>query len=362
MILEVMDYFLQTRQLDRATLAINQIRKIDPNNAKAKVGEAEIALSQGKINQAFDLLNEALASTEVEEKRKLMVLESLMEMGFDERYSESKEVNRGISGLLKNVYESLVESSKFMSLYGEYLMQNNHKDSARIYFEKAVSINPSDFQTWMNLLDVDYVDNQYNQLVLDADKALKIYPNQPMIYLLKGIAEYELKDFSKAQETLFLGKGLVIEDQSVLSEFNYHIAKNNWKLGNKNTSEFENLLKDNPENARFLFGYAEILNQGGDKKAIEYVKKATEMDQRNAKYSALYAFLLFDEKNYTLALKMIERAIAYDLENTEYLEKYGDIVFFLGDTDKALEVWEQTYNIQPSEELLKKINSKSYHD
>ncbi len=360
--LEIMDYFLQTGQLDKATLAINQIRKIDLNNAKAKVGEAEIALSQVKIDHAFDLLNDALPSVEVEKERKLMVLESLIGMGFDNRYSESNKINKNLSGLLKNVFESLEGSSRYMSLYGEYLMQNNLKDSARDYFEKAVHLNPNDFQTWMSLLDADYIGNNFEQLALDANKALEIYPNQPMIYLLKGIAEFEQNELSKAEETFFIGKELIVEDQAVLSEFQYHIAKNNWMQGKRNNSEFEQLLKNNPQNARFHFGYAQLLHNSEDNKAIEYAEKAAEIDQRNSKHSAFYAFLLFDKKEFAKAKKMIERAIAYDDENVEYLEKYGDIVFFLGDISKALEVWQQTNEIAPSERLQKKINSKSYHD
>ena len=362
MLLEVMDYFLQTRQLNKALLSINRIKKIDQHNAKAKVGEAEIELSKGNIDQTFVLLNEAMVSAEVEEERKLMILQSLIGMSFDARYSEAKAVNKNLSVLLNNLRESLSESSLYMSLYGEYLMQNNHKDSAKTYFKKAVTLSPDDFDSWMNLLDASHESKQYKQAVTDANEALNIFPNQPVVYLLKGIAEYELNNFSSAQETFFLGKELVIDDEALLAEFKYYIVKNDWALGNEDQSAFERLLKDNPQNARYFFGYAEVLHQKKDKKALEYAKKAVEIDPRMPEYSSFYANLLFDEKNYVTAQKMIERAIAHDGENPRYLEKYGDIVFFLGDVNKAVEVWEQTYKIKPTERLQKKINSKTYHD
>ncbi|MFK8039608.1 MAG: tetratricopeptide repeat protein [Crocinitomicaceae bacterium] len=363
--LEAMDYFLQTRQLEKASMAIEFSEKINPVNPRVQLGKAEIHLSKGNIDQTFELLKLALPSSDIVEKRKLMILESLMGMGFDNRYPEAKTINLKLTDLMDNIYPSQLESGKFMSLYGRYLMQNNKSDSARLFFEKAVNIDPNDYQSWSNLMDADYANNQYKQLLTDADKALNIFPNQPMIYLLKGIAEYELKRFDDAEETLFTGKQLVIEDKVVLSEFDYHLAKNYWRKGDKPKSSeaFENLFQANSGNARFLYGYAVLLESDNNpKKAIQYAKKAAEIDQANASYSALYANLLFGEKNYQLAQKMIERAINLDLDNPKYIEKYGDIMFFLGNVSKAVDIWMQADKILPSDQLSIKIKSKSYHD
>lgn len=363
--LEAMDYFLQTRQLENASIAIKQAEKINPTHPKVQLGKAEVLLSKGNIDETFDLLSLALPSTDIEESRKLMVLESLMTMGFDSRYPEARKVNNKLRKLMDGVYPSHLESAKFMSLYGRYLMQNNANDSARLFFSKAVQINPNDYQSWTNLLDADYVNQQYGQLVIDANEALNIFPNQPMVYLLKGIAEYELDSFDMADETLTIGKQLVIDDKAVLSEFDYHLAKNFWKTGNteKSSEIFEKTFESNPGNARFLHGYAILLESDNNpKKAILYAKKAAEIDQLNARYSALYANLLFDERNYQLAKKMIERAINADLDNPVYLEKYGDIMFFLNDVEKAVDIWTQTNKILQSDRLNSKIKSKSYHD
>lgn len=362
--LEAMDYFLQTRQLEHASIAIEHAEKINPIHPRVQLGKAEVYLSKGNITETFDLLRLALPSADIEENRKLVILESLMGMGFDNRYPEAKAINAKLRKLMDGIYPSQLESGKFMSLYGRYLMQNNENDSARLFFAKAVQINPNDYQSWTNLLDADYVNQQYNQLVIDANNALGVFPNQPMVYLLKGIAEYELDNFDMAEETLFTGKQLVIDDKAVLSEFDYHLAKNYWQLGRKEKSAevFTNIFETNSENARFLHGYAVLLISDNDqKKAIQYAKKASEIDQSNGKYAALYANLLFDEKNYPLAQIIIERAINADLDNPVYLEKYGDIMFFLNEVTKAVDIWTQTNKISPSDRLDSKIKSKSYH-
>jgi tetratricopeptide (TPR) repeat protein len=363
--LEAMDYFLQTRQYENAEIVVRQINTIDSTNAFAKLGSAEIRLSKGQLLETFKLLSEALPSEEIEEERKLLILESLMGMAFDLRYPEANLINEKVQELMQSLVSSQLESGRFMSLYGRYLMQNNQKDSASIYFKKAVDLDVNNYEAWVNLLDARYVNEEYSSLVGEAEKALAVFPNQPMIYLLKGMAEYELADYLKSEETLTIGKNMVFDDADLAAEFKYHLAKNTWQQDNKELAvkQFESAFEGSPNNARFLFGYAQLLYAEGELgKAIKYAKKAAEQDQSIAKYAFFYANLLIEESNFSQAIKMIERALNIDIDNPTYMERYGDVMYFMNNVDKAVDIWQQTEKIQPSERLEKKINSKSYHD
>jgi tetratricopeptide (TPR) repeat protein len=186
-----------------------------------------------------------------------------------------------------------------------------------------------------------------------------------MIYLLKGISEYEETAFTSAEETLSIGQQMVINDANLAAEFKYHLAKNTWKQNNKDLAakQFESVFDASPGNARFLYGYAQLLYADGEKgKAFQYAKKAAELDHSAANYAFFYANLLIEENNFSLAQKMIERALNIDIDNPEYMERYGDVMFFMNNVDKAVDIWQQTQKIQPSARLEKKINSKSYHD
>ena len=363
--LETMDYFLKTRQYDKAMLAIQHVYQIESGNIQAKLGEAEVSLSQKKIGRAFELLTESLPFEEIQEERKLQILESLMGMGLDPRYPEAKEINSRLKLLMVEVYPIMKDSSPYLSLYGQYLMQNNNVDSAQFFFQKAVELNPNDYTAWINLIDSRYQNGQYQKLLIEADKAIVIYPNQPMIYLLKGIAEYELENYGNAQEILNYGRQLVIDNNELQSEFSYHLAKNYWKQDKKEKSAelFEQVFEDNPANARFFFGYAQLLFQDKNtNKALHYAKKAADLDHHQAQYAAFYANLLIEVKDFQFAKSMMERALNADLDNPEYLERYGDIIFFMNDIEKAVDIWKQTNQIKPSTRLDKKITSKSYHE
>lgn len=362
--LEAMDYFLQTRQYDNAAIAIKQAQKIEPNNAYAKLGEAEITLADKNVDKTFELLTQALPSPDIEEDRKIMILDFLVGMSFDDRYTEARAINKKMKALMQYIYPSNASSAKFLSLYGHFLLQNNN-DSAAVYFQEAVDIDPNDYSAWINLMNAHYESENYTKLAEATDKALVLYPNQPTVYLLKGMCEYELDNYSKAEEMFYMGKQLVIEDEELLSEFSYHIAKNEWKNNKKEKAAamFQKAFENDPTNARFYYGYAKLLKEdGSDDKAFQYAKKAAELGQETGKYAAFYADLLIEQENYELAKKMMEKALIKELHNASYLEKYGDILYFLNDIDKAVDFWQQTFEMKPSPRLQQKINTKSYND
>jgi len=363
--LEAMDYFLQTRQFNNAEIAIDQAFSIEAENVFAKLGAAEIALSKAQIDEAFNLLSESLPASEIEINRKTSILESLMSMGFDMRYPEAENINNQLSKLMTNLIPSHTESPKFINLYGRYLMQNEKKDSALLYFQKAVDLEPNNFDAWLNLMDASYNGGDYQKVIKDANQVLTIFPNQPMIYLLKGISEYELSKYAEAEETLVTGQSLVIEEKDLEAEFMYHIAKSKWKQNEKDKAEsiFQNLFDAQPSNARFMNGFAQLLYaENNREKAFQYAKKAANLEPRIAEYSAFYAQLLIEEKNFELAQKMIEQAIISDLNNAEYLETLGDILFFQNKIAKAVAAWSEANKMKPSGRLEVKIETKSYHE
>ena len=361
--IDVMHYFLQTRQMEMAEFAIAAIRRIDSENGNAKIGQAELELAKNNVDQSFALLEQGFKSSDIEFNKKLMLLESLASLGFEPRYPHSKAVNKNMNGLLRIIYNDGEDNEKYLALYGRYLFYNNQIDSARLMFKRAVGLSASDFEIWMNLLDADYISEQYDSLVSDATKALELYPAQPLIYMLSGIGHYETGKLEKAVEMLFLGKDLVVNDLPLQREFEYHMAKISWKQDDKEKAieTFETLFADDPGNDKFVYGLASLYYESKEMdKAISYVKKAIELDGQNPEYLFLYGSILFEQKDYDNALQHITKAVAYDITNPQYLESLGDTNFLLGDTEKAVEFWKEAIKINFTESLKNKIDNRSY--
>jgi tetratricopeptide (TPR) repeat protein len=91
------------------------------------------------------------------------------------------------------------------------------------------------------------------------------------------------------------------------------------------------------------------------------------MQPNNPTYIDTYAWVFFQEGNYSLAKFYIESAISNGGDNSpDILEHYGDILYKIGNTDKAVEQWEKALNAKEKGEdtdlLKKKIENKMYYE
>ena len=124
----------------------------------------------------------------------------------------------------------------------------------------------------------------------------------------------------------------------LLNNYAYNVAVY-WARVQKNMTEKE------------LAEFKGILDEAG--KISETTVKA---DAINPYYLDTYAYILYLQKNYTLAKFYAEQALNYDKEgNAEVLEHYGDILYALGEKEAALGYWKAALLINETEELSNKI-------
>ena len=75
-----------------------------------------------------------------------------------------------------------------------------------------------------------------------------------------------------------------------------------------------------------------------------------------------YAWIMFKKKDYTQAQVYIQKALDNTSEPSEELyEHAGDIYFFTGDADKALDFWKKALELDPDNESLeRKVKNRAY--
>ena len=99
-------------------------------------------------------------------------------------------------------------------------------------------------------------------------------------------------------------------------------------------------------------------------KAEQLSGKAVRANPENATYLDTYAWVLFMRKDYSLAKFYMETAMKNGGEKSGVIiEHYGDILFMLGETTKAVEQWKKALeNGDFSEFLTEKIKQQRYID
>lgn len=363
---QILDYYLQTNQINTAQTIAMQILDVDSTNGNAYLGLADIEIRKNNIDKSFDYLEKGFNSGNVNSERKLSLLNGLVQFAFDRKDKNSEAINTRLKTLFEITEKDEKDNPDFQSLYGNYLVLNGESLKARERYVLVCKLNPSDYRAWEGLLNVDYDNGLYDSLFNDGTTALEYYPTQPMVYLLTGIGAYESERFNEAEELLLMGTDYVIKDVELKSEFEYQLGKSYWKSGDKIKGELfiNKAIIIAPDNAKAYNGYAKLLQADNNlEKAVLQSNKAIQLSPKNSLFLNTNGELQISLKNYSTAVQVLEKAVVIDYTNFEILENYGDALFLNGNIADALEIWMESKKMGNISILLnKKISDKTYYE
>ncbi len=361
----ILNYYLQTNQVEKAQIVAKDLLSINENNGQALLGLADVEIRQDHIDKAFDYLERGFAQKDVESSRKLSLLNGLTSYSFDGLNPNAKKINQRLLPLFELLEEEESNNAEFLGLYGKYLEINNQEETARELFLKSINIDPSNYNKWDALLNLDYQLEWFDSLYFDGLKSIDYFPAQPMMYLLTGIGAYETQRFEEAEEYLVLGKDLVVQDAELLSEFQYHLGKNAWKQNNKASGKtyFDKALKTYPANYKIYNGYALLLLEDGKLELAENeIIKALSQEFNNPFFVDTYGLILIAQKKYKEAVDQYDKIFSSQITDYKIIEHYGDALFLNGNQEKAVEMWEKSKSLgNASVVLTKKINEKNFY-
>ena len=201
-----------------------------------------------------------------------------------------------------------------------------------------------------------------------TEEALELYPNQPLVYFFNGMAKNQLKDYNGAIEILTIGEQLVVDNPLMKAQMNATLgdAYNNLKEYALSDSSFEKSLRFDPENSYVLNNYSYYLSVRDEnlEKAKDMSAKSIELEPTNSAFLDTYAWILYRLKDYKEAKVWIEKSIENGgNESSVILEHYGDILFKLGEVDKAVIFWGKAEALGSDSELIgKKIADRKIYE
>jgi Tfp pilus assembly protein PilF len=139
-------------------------------------------------------------------------------------------------------------------------------------------------------------------------------------------------------------------------------AHNNLKQYKESDEAFEKAIKKDPNSPLLLNNYSYFLSLRSEnlERAEEMSKKANLLQPREANYQDTYAWILYQQGKYEIALEWILKAIqGGGASSGVIVEHYGDILYKMGETTKAMEQWKRALELGGhSDELSGKIEDK----
>lgn len=357
----VAGFYSETGQIQKSIDAYNSVLNDVPNDGYSHIGLAGCYQLLKENEKFFSELKIGFVSKDVTCAFKVDIIYNML------RNQE----------LLKFSFEKIVELSELLvknypddpdvnTLYADLMIYNGNIEVARLALNKVVETRKDKYQIWNQLLLIEHQLGDWLSLYKHSTEALQYFTNLPSLYLFNGISSFQLSKYEQAFESLSTGYEILLDNDPMQSDFLNLLGEVCYRLDNKETAYhyFELLLEKEPDNLMILNNYSYYLSL--DKINLEKAKSMSfqtiNKEPENPTYLDTYAWILFEMKQYSEALKYIRTAVENDITHSDVIiEHYGDILYFNNDSAGALEQWNRAKLIgNGSDKLDEKIKSQKY--
>ena len=352
-------FYKKRGETDKAVALYEKLKVEHPNDPYVKLALYEYYKELGKTEEAFNNLEAAFSSTEVNIDSKIGILLALMDLS-----SKDPEIKSEVYELLEIMSKTHANDAKTWAIYGDFLYNDKKKEEAREKFLKSIALDDSKYQVWNQILFIDSDLNDIDAIISHSDQCSELFPNQVLPHYFNGVGHLQKKEYKDAIKSLEIAKDLAYGMAELEVQIYANLGDAYYQEGNfqKSWLSYDNSLRMNPSNDYVLNNYAYFLSVQDEQldKALEMSKITVEANPHSATYLDTYGWILFKKGNYTEAVAQLELAKKYSSpQSGEILEHLGDAYFKSGKIDEALMSWKAAVNYGGgSEELPGKIKNK----
>jgi tetratricopeptide (TPR) repeat protein len=302
--LRISQIYRQKRDLEKARAASRRAREIDPDSLEVRFNDVNLLEAEGKTAEGIALLKEMLASTE---KR---------------FYTAGEKANR----------VALLERLALM------YRSNEQPQEALAVFREIGTLDPSlGARVAAQVIETYRAAKEYARAEREADEAVKKYPDDRMLRLVRASALSDVGKSAQAVEELQkLLDGKSDREIHLSIAQAYEKARKYREMGQAlDAAEKLSESKDERETVLFMRGALYEKQKRYEDAEAEF-RKVLELNPDNA--SALnYLGYMFADRNVRLAeaQELIQKALDREPNNGAYLDSLGWVYFRMGKLEEA---------------------------
>ncbi len=352
------DVLLELKQPEKAYEIYQNVLTADPSNPYIYVSLSNYYKQKNQQEKAEDAIVSALKSPQLPADTKMDILGQYVQklLYNDEKLAETENMFK----ILVDMYPM---DEKAHMYYALFLQHQKRNTEAMSELESVININPKNEQAWLNSLNILSDKNDTIGVIKLTEKALKQLPEVPQFYFYRSIALYQQGKFDEAIKTNQMAlKNVETNNPMVMSNLYAQMADVYYKMKEKDKAFelYEKALTYYPSNIYVMNNYAYFLSEEKKdlRKAERMSAKTVEQEPTNSTYLDTYAWILYQQGNYSLAKLYIQKAVDNLPKDKEQepgviLEHYGDILLAMGEKEKALEMWQKAYDSGKKDKELK---------
>lgn len=347
-------------QKEKALEIYNKVLEIDPENPYIHLSLADYYRTNGDKEKSVAELKKAFGNKKLDIDTKIQILASYYAL--IELHPEMKEQALEMSRLL---IESSPEEPRAHAVYGDFLIQDKQYDKALDEYKLAKKLGAKEFTVAQQLMFLESQLQRWDSLLTESEETISNFPDQPLGYFFNGLANSQKKKYADAVKSLNTGVKLIVDNKKLEGQFYSSLgeAYNELKDYAKSDESFEKALELDAKDANVLNNYAYFLSVRGEKmdKAELMSKESNALEPDQGSYEDTYGWIMYKQGKYSEAKIWIEKSLSHGSDKSAtVLEHYGDILYKLGDTNKAYEYWQKAKNAGEgySEFLDRKLEGK----
>ena len=334
------DLYRANRMKEKATECYKKILAIEPDNAQALLALADIDM-QGNPQQSMESVKRIFENPKMDVDTKIKILYPYLQY-----WDVQKDKKLDAFDLAEILTTTHPDEPKGFAIKGDLYYFDNQFDKALQSYKRALELNKDVLQVWQQVLVIYNSQKDWNNLQKTATEALEYFPNQAVIYLFKGGAEQQNKEYEKAVASLSRGEKMSADNDKLRAQFLANLGDVYHSMNRLEASDsaYERSLKYDAESAYVLNNYSYYLSlrKTNLEKAKQMSAYSNKLDPNNSSFLDTYAWILFQLNDFAGAKEWQEKAMKADgSKSGTILEHYGDILFQLGNKDEALKYWKQ---------------------
>lgn len=330
------EIYTANKRIDEAVPLLEKVATGTEGSPQAHLILSDIYRSQGKIQLADQEIEKAFANSDLDATIKVKILVNYIQTQQDE---QAKKNALKMANLIIKTHPT---DAKAHAIHGDLLALSGQSEQARNAYVKASGLDNSIYEVWSSLLRLDAELNQVDSIAKHATQALDLFPNQGEFWYYSGYAHLLKKNYQQAVDALEEGKKLTLNNPKLHNDFDTMLgdAYNGNGEYLRSDAAYEAVLEKDPDNTSVLNNYSYYLSLRKDKleKAKEMSRRLVEKNPGNASYLDTHAWVLYMLKEYKEAKKYLEIAVKNETNGT-ILEHYGDVLYKLGESEQAVEMW-----------------------
>jgi tetratricopeptide (TPR) repeat protein len=196
----------------KAFSTAKELLKNNPKSELVHLALYKFYLNDSNISEALLSIQKVFASQQIDKSSKYKVLGDFIQF-----VNTNPQYEKDLSNIV-TLFADENDSQVYEKL-GDYYMTKGEKEEALKLYEKGIAIDRDNYSLLKNtvLLQIDF--KKFEEASKLSANALEIFPAQPLIHLLNGVANNGLEKADTAIESLETGLDYLLEDKKMEHDF-----------------------------------------------------------------------------------------------------------------------------------------------